>query len=87
MVFTISIRCSFHNAMTGEFLMRIGERIGRLVKVDQAIDQVLRGKYARICVEVDITKPLLERFKLRRRIRRIEYEGIHLVCFQCEVYI
>lgn len=39
-----------------------------------------------MCVEVDITKPLLSKFKLRRRIRRIEYEGIHLICFNCGVY-
>ncbi|XVF65823.1 hypothetical protein PTKIN_Ptkin09bG0281600 [Pterospermum kingtungense] len=45
-----------------------------------------RGKFARLCVEVDITKPLLSRFKLRRRVRRIEYEGIHLVCFQYGIY-
>ena len=69
-----------------EFLMLIGERIGKPFKVDQATDQVLRGKYTRICVEVDITKSLLAQFKLRRRIRRIEYEGIHLVCFQRGVY-
>ena len=62
--------------------MRIGEKIGKLVKVDQ----ILRGKYARLCVEVDITKLLLPRFKLRRIIRCIEYEVIYLVCFQCGVF-
>lgn len=30
--------------------------------------------------------PLLSKFKLRRRVRRIEYEGIHLICFKCGVY-
>ncbi|XVF47835.1 hypothetical protein PTKIN_Ptkin03bG0142800 [Pterospermum kingtungense] len=68
------------------FLIEVGEKIGRPVKIDQATDQVSRGKFARLCVEVDITKPLLAKFKLRRRIHRIKYEGIHLVCFQCGVY-
>ena len=49
-----------------DFLMKNGARIGRPVKVDQATDQVLRGKFARLCVEVTITKPLLARFRLRR---------------------
>lgn len=45
-----------------------------------------RGRYARILVEVDITKPLLSKFKLKNKIRIIEYEGIHLVCFKCGIY-
>lgn len=45
-----------------------------------------RGKFARLFVEVDITKPLLAKFKLCGRVRRIEYEGIHLVCFGCGMY-
>ena len=32
-------------------------------------------------MEVDHEKPLISKFELIRRIRRIEYEGIHLVCF------
>lgn len=68
------------------FLMKIGEKIGKPVKVDQATSLVSRGKFARICVEVDITKPLLAKFKIRQRVIKIEYEGIHLVCFKCGVY-
>ena len=34
-------------------------------------------------MEVDLSKPLVSKFKLRRRIRRLQYEGIHLVCFGC----
>ena len=37
-------------------------------------------------MEVDITKPLLSKFKVRRRICRIKYDGIHMVCFQCGIY-
>jgi hypothetical protein len=36
--------------------------------------------------KVDLTKLLLSKFKLRRRIRRITYEGLHLICFQCGQY-
>ncbi|XVF63210.1 hypothetical protein PTKIN_Ptkin09bG0069600 [Pterospermum kingtungense] len=46
------------------FLMNVGEKIGRPVRVDQATNLVSRGKFARICVEVDIAKPLLAKFKL-----------------------
>jgi hypothetical protein len=64
----------------------IGNKIGKTLKVDRATSIGMRGNYARICVEVDLTKPLLAKFKLRRRVRRIMYEGLHLICFQCGQY-
>ena len=54
-----------------ECFMKVGEKIARHVKVDQETDLVSKGKYAWLCVEVDITKPLLAKFRLRRRIRKI----------------
>lgn len=69
-----------------EFLMKIGGTIGRPVKIDHATNFVNRGMFARMCVEIDITKPLISKFKLRRRVRKIEYEGMHLVCYNCGIY-
>lgn len=43
------------------------------------------GRFTRLCVEVDITKPLLTMFKLSRKIQTIVYEGIHFVYFGCGV--
>lgn len=68
------------------FLFTVGRKIGEPIRIDSATSLISRGKFARMCIEVDITKPLLAKFWLRRRIRRIEYEGIHLVCFKCGVY-
>ena len=48
--------------------------------MDEATSAVSRGHYVRICVELDLSKPLLARFTLRRRTKRLEYEGIHLIC-------
>lgn len=39
-----------------------------------------------MCVEVDITKSLLSKFRIKGRSKKIEYEGIHIVCFHCGVY-
>lgn len=68
------------------FLFTVGRKIGEPIRIDSATSLISRGKFARMCIEVDITKPLLAKFWLRRRVRRIEYEGIHLVCFNCGVY-
>jgi len=66
--------------------MEDGNHIGRTLKIDRTTSIGTRGNYARSCVEVDLTKQLLAKFKLRRRIRRIMYEGLHLICFHCGWY-
>lgn len=67
-------------------LRRIGNRLGCTAKVDIATEEATRAKYARLSVEVDLSKPLIAKFRMRRRIWRLEYEGIHLVCFRCGKY-
>jgi hypothetical protein len=61
----------------------IGNRIGKTVKVGKNTLFQERGKYARICVEVELNKPLLAMFELKDRIYKIEYEGLHMLCFTC----
>lgn len=61
------------------------KRLAR-IRVDQNTGVTAKGMFARICDEVDITKPLLPKFKLRHGILRIEYEGSHLVCFTCGIF-
>ena len=61
------------------FLMKLGAKIGKPGKIDSTSSLITRGHFARICMEVDLKKPLISKFELRRRTRRIEYEGIHLV--------
>nr|GLL19518.1 uncharacterized protein LOC109173568 [Ipomoea trifida]GLL19519.1 uncharacterized protein LOC109173568 [Ipomoea trifida]GLL35493.1 uncharacterized protein LOC109173568 [Ipomoea trifida] len=47
-----------------EFLMRIGNQLGRSIKIDYTTSLISKGKFARMCVEVDITKPLLSKYVL-----------------------
>nr|GMD42483.1 uncharacterized protein LOC109147335 [Ipomoea batatas] len=39
-----------------------------------------------LCLEVDLSKPLLSKFTLEDEVLPIEYEGIHMVCFNCGIY-
>jgi hypothetical protein len=64
-------------------LHSIGDRIGRTVKVDKNTLTQERGKYARLCVEVDLTKRLLAMFSIKKRKYNVEYEGLHLLCITC----
>lgn len=66
--------------------MKVGHKIGRPVKVDDNILHGARGRYARLCVEVDLSHPLLAKFRLRRRVKRLDYEGLHQVYFACGCY-
>jgi hypothetical protein len=66
-----------------KILWRIGDKIGKTLKVDRTTSIGSRGNYARISMEVDLTNPLLAKFQLRRRVRKIVYEGLHLICFHC----
>lgn len=58
----------------------------KTLKIDSTTTCGTRGKFVRIYVEVDLTKPLISKFWLRRRVRRMEYEGLHLVCFSYGKY-
>lgn len=51
-----------------DFLMKIGENIGRPVKVDHVTSFVYRGMFARICVDVDLNKPFVSKFMLKKRV-------------------
>jgi hypothetical protein len=64
----------------------IGNRIGRTVKVDRTTTTQTRGKYARLCVEVDLTKPLLAMFQIKDRYYKVEYEGLHMLCLACGTF-
>jgi hypothetical protein len=64
-------------------LKNIGNKIGSTVKVDKNTVMQERGKYARLCVEVDLTKPLLAMFMIKGRKYNVEYEGLHLLCKTC----
>ncbi|CAN1163528.1 hypothetical protein LINPERHAP2_LOCUS25075 [Linum perenne] len=67
-------------------LKLIGNRIGKTIRVDGTTLFGSRGNYARVCVEIDLHKPLISKYRLHRRVRRIEYEGLHEICFLCGRY-
>lgn len=48
-----------------QWLHRVGNKIGRTLKVDVATFETSSGKYARACVEVDLQKPLLTGYRFK----------------------
>ena len=67
-----------------QFLLhKIGQKIRRVLKINSTTENVARGQYTRMCVEVDLTKPLLSKFRLNGRVWGIQYEGLKMICFHC----
>ncbi|GKV08919.1 hypothetical protein SLEP1_g20489 [Rubroshorea leprosula] len=66
-----------------ETLIRIGNKIGNLLRVDAHTIHHTRGQYARLCVQVDINKPLITHVRIGKHKQRVVYEGIQTLCFKC----
>ncbi|KAI5339511.1 hypothetical protein L3X38_018783 [Prunus dulcis] len=66
-----------------DVMEKIGNLVGATVKVDDHTLSQARGKFARICVELDLAKPLTPFIEIEGRTYGVVYEGINLVCFEC----
>ncbi|XP_030923106.1 uncharacterized protein LOC115949992 [Quercus lobata] len=66
-----------------EVLKQIGEAIGRVLRIDSHTAMEARGRYARLCIQLDVTKPLINTVLIGRFEQPVVYEGIHKLCFSC----
>ncbi|CAI0627580.1 unnamed protein product [Linum tenue] len=66
-----------------EVLTVLGNLIGRTIKLDYHTLTRQRAKFARLAVEVDLSKPLVPRIWLDDEWQRVEFENLPVVCFEC----
>ena len=68
-------------------LVNLLKPVGNVIKVDQISLFRLKGKFACICVNIDVTKPLLGPLVISFKGKSIKvaliYEGLHDVCALC----
>ncbi|KAI5394521.1 hypothetical protein KIW84_061246 [Lathyrus oleraceus] len=64
-------------------MMYIGNKIGKTIKVDKNMLTRERGKYACLCIQVNLLKPLLVVFSIKGRHYQIKYEGLHILILSC----
>ncbi|KAL5831677.1 hypothetical protein ACOSQ4_017031 [Xanthoceras sorbifolium] len=69
--------------MTAGMLRKIGGMLGTTCKVDPITINQARGRYARICVKIDISKPLKESIDVEDNYIKVEYENLGRICFNC----
>ncbi|EOY00056.1 Uncharacterized protein TCM_009467 [Theobroma cacao] len=64
-------------------LAKINNKLGRVLKNDRNTTQAISGRFARLCVEIDLDQPLVPRVRIVGWWQRVEYEGLRLLCFHC----
>ena len=64
-------------------LRDLGNAIGSVLKIDTHTATKTRGKFARLCVQVDLEKPLIRIIKCGGLEHPVQYEGINSMCFSC----
>lgn len=66
-----------------KFFYNSGNKIGKTNKVYEMTLKRERSIYARMCVEIDLSAPLLPSYSVDGNPLKIEYEVLHLICFHC----
>ncbi|KAL5798096.1 hypothetical protein ACOSQ2_002916 [Xanthoceras sorbifolium] len=66
-----------------DMLRNIGSILGNVCKVDSFTEAQSSGRFARICVELDITVPLKSSLIANKRTIKVEYESLRIICFSC----
>ncbi|CAI0418998.1 unnamed protein product [Linum tenue] len=66
-----------------EVLFSLGNMIGRTIKLDYHTLHQQRARFARIAVEIDLSKPLITRVRLDGAWQYLEYENLPVCCFEC----
>ena len=61
-------------------LRDLGNAIGPVLRIDTHTTTETRGKFARLCVQVDLEKPLIRIIKGGGLEHPVQYEGINSMC-------
>ncbi|KAI9126454.1 hypothetical protein K1719_002050 [Acacia pycnantha] len=64
-------------------LRQLWERKGKEIRLDVHTAQRARGKFARMCVELDLTRPLIPEFNVEGQVLSVVYESLGMLCKRC----
>jgi hypothetical protein len=70
------------------FLLAVASAIGNPVRVDLHALWVEFGRFARVCVEIDLDKPVVKKVGINGEWYLIDYEDMHInsICTKCGAY-
>lgn len=61
----------------------IGEVIGPVLRIDTHTAAESRGRFARLCVQINLDEPITKLLKLGGIDQPVQYEGLSSLCFAC----
>lgn len=64
-------------------LRQIVQALGTVLRVNIHTALEDKGRYARIYIQVDMSKPLVTTVRIGQRCQLIIYEGVNQLCFTC----
>lgn len=67
-------------------LLILATSVGTPIKVNMNTADMHLGKFACICVEIDLDQPVVGTLRLWGVWYNIKYEGLHLLCARCGCY-
>ena len=68
-----------------DILRVVGNTIGTFLRIDIITTSIARGRFARICVQIDLEKPLMPHITIGKFIQKIQYENIPMLCYNCGI--
>lgn len=66
-----------------DVLWQLARRVGKPVRIDAITLAQTRGRFARICVEINMDKALVHTINCGSFFQKVQYESLPLLCFQC----
>ncbi|KAK4726532.1 hypothetical protein R3W88_031449 [Solanum pinnatisectum] len=64
-------------------LEKVGQRLGTLLKIDTCTSATLRGRYARIYIQVPLEEPIKTKVIIGSHKQKVVYEGEGVMCVGC----
>ena len=61
----------------------VGRAIGPVLRIEFNTATLVIGRYARICVQVDLNKPLIRTVLIGKLVQPVAYKSIGSLCFEC----
>ena len=65
-----------------KFLKHLGKKLGKLLKVDAITSAAIQGRYARVCIQINMSNPLPKCVKNGSFWQDIVYENLHNALLQ-----
>lgn len=66
-----------------EALLRMASGVGTPVRIEHTAINVTRGRYARVCVKLNLQKLWVPVLNVMGRRQVVEYEGLYRLCYKC----